>query len=140
MSPAPRLRQYLERQRDAFGTLSDILDRQLDSIRRGDCDLLAVQAAAERSAVDELAGLERSIRALRALRAEGRGEAALAGLEEAVGKARQAALQRNRRNREALGAALAELRPLIQELQGRPRTPASPFTDIGRPTMVDLLS
>jgi hypothetical protein len=137
MSPAPRLRRYLERQRGAFEALSAILDKQQDSILRGDCDLLAVQAAAERSAVDELAGLERSIRALQA---EDGWDAALAGLKTAVEQARDAALRRNRRNRELLGTALAELRRLIQELKGRPRTPASPFTDIGRPTMVDLLS
>jgi hypothetical protein len=87
--------------------------------------------------VEELAGLERSIQVLQA---EGGRGAALAGLEEAVRAARDAALRRNRRNRELLGAALAQLRGLIQELGGRPHTPASPFTDIGRPTMVDLLS
>jgi hypothetical protein len=137
MNPAPRLRRYLERQRDAFEALNDILDKQLDSIRTGNPELLAAQAAAERSAVDELAGLDRSIVSLRA---EGGRDAELAALEEAVERARQAALARNRRNREALGAALGELRLAIQGLRGRPRTPASPFTDIGRPTMVDLLS
>jgi hypothetical protein len=133
----PRLRRYLERQRGAFEALSAILDRQEDSIRRGAADLLAVQAAAERSAVDQIAGLERSIRALQT--AAGR-EPALGGLEAAVEQARDAALQRNRRNRELLGEALAELRRRIVELKGHTRTPASPFTDIGRPTVVDLLS
>jgi hypothetical protein len=137
MSPDPRLRRYLERQRGAFQALSAILDRQQDSIRSGAADLLAVQAAAERSAVDDIAGLERSILALRT--AAGRAPA-LGELEAAVEKARHDALQRNRRNRELLGEALAELRRQIQELRGRPRVPVSPFSDIGRPTLVDLLS
>jgi hypothetical protein len=137
MSPAPRLRRYLERQKGAFEALSAILDRQGDSIRRGEADLLAVQAAAERVAVEELAVLERSIRALRGAAGSG---PALAGLEAAVEQARQSALERNRRNRELLGAALGELRRRIRELRGRPHTPSSPFTEIGRPTVVDLLS
>ncbi len=137
MSPAPRLRRYLERQKGAFEALSAILDRQEDSIRRGAADLLAVQAAAERSAVDGLAALERAIQALREAGAR---DPSLGGLEEGVEQARRDALERNRRNRELLGAALSELRQRIRELQGRPRTPASPFADIGRPTVVDLLS
>jgi hypothetical protein len=137
MSPAPRLRRYLERQKGAFEALSAILDRQEDSILRGEADLLAAQAAAEHAAVEELAGLERSIQALRG--ATGR-DSALTGLEAAVEQARQAALERNRRNREMLGSALGELRRRIGELQGRPRIPSSPFTEIGRPTMIDLLS
>jgi len=137
MSQAPRLRRYLEQQKGAFEALSAILDRQGESIRRGAADLLAVQAAAERTAVDGLAALERSIQALREAGAR---DPSLGGLEEAVEQARRAALERNRRNRELLGAALGELRQRIRELQGRPRTPDSPFADIGRPTLVDLLS
>jgi hypothetical protein len=137
MSQALRLRRYLERQKGAFEALSAILDRQEESIRRGAADLLAVQAAAERTAVDGLAALERSIQALREAGAR---DPSLGGLEEAVEQARRAALERNRRNRELLGAALGELRQRIRELQGRPRTPDSPFADIGRPTLVDLLS
>ena len=140
MSQAPRLRRYLERQKGAFEALSAILDLQEDSIRRGAADLLAVQAAAERSAVEGLAALERSIQALREAGAR---DPSLTALEEEVEQARRAALERNRRNRELLGTALGELRQRIRELravQGRPRTPDSPFADIGRPTVVDLLS
>jgi len=131
-----RLQRYLERQRELFESLSSILDRQFDAIRRGDSELLAVQAAAERAAVDELAVLQRSIQTLREA---GAGSPAPA-CEEAVRRAREQVLRGNRRNRELLGSSLDELRRLIRELQGRPRTPASPFADIGRPTWVDLLS
>jgi hypothetical protein len=137
MSPEPRLRRYLERQRVAFQALSAILDRQEDSIRSGQADLLAVQAEAERSAVEAIAALERSIRALRAASVVGLAPDAL---EMEVEQAREAVLRRNRRNRELLGESLEGLRRRILELRSRPRIPASPFADIGRSTVVDLLS
>jgi hypothetical protein len=61
-------------------------------------------------------------------------------LEARLAAGREAALEAARRSQSALSGSLQELAARIRELAGRPRTPSSPFTRIGRPVMIDIQS
>jgi hypothetical protein len=136
MSPAERLRRYLERQLELLASYGELQKKIEESARAGQADLLAVQAGEARRLAAECAELERAARPL-AARAGG---GSLSDLEARLAAGRESALEAGRRSRAALSDSLRELAARIRELQARPRTPPSPFTRIGRPMLVDLRS
>jgi hypothetical protein len=147
MSIPGRLARYQERLLSALRAYRELQGKIAESIRTGASDALAVQASLDRSAAAELVELERAIRSLRAGTGAAAGDALAelelrTELERRVERERSAALEANHRNREQLSGALGELRRQLQELQAQPRphSPSSPFTRIGRPTLVDLHS
>jgi len=141
MSVPGRLARYLERMLSVLRAYRELQGKIAESICTGASDALLLQASLDRSAAAELVELEGAIRSLRAGTGAAAGDA-LAELERRVDRERSAALAANHRNRQQLSGALGELRRQIQELQAQPRphAPASPFTRIGRPTLVDLHS
>ena len=114
MSPGERLRRYLERQLELLASYAELQEKIEESVRAGQAEQLAVQAELARRLAGECQELERA--------------------------ARQPALQAARRSQAALSGSLQELAARIRELAGRPRTPSSPFTRIGRPVMIDIQS
>lgn len=138
MSAPERLTRYLQRMLAALHAYGELQGRISESIRTGADDALALQAGLDRSAAVELGQLDRAIAALRVGRRGGPAEEALRELERGIERERTAVLEANRRNRQQLSGALEELRARIQELKGAPRTASSPFSRIGRPTLVDF--
>ncbi len=132
MTPAERLRRYRERQLELLVGYGELQKKIEESARAGQADLLAAQASEARRLADECAQLERAARQL----ARAGGD----GLEARLEAGREAALEAGRRSQASLAGALQELAARIRELAARPRTPPSPFTRIGQPSLVDLQS
>ena len=132
MSPGERLRRYLERQLELLASYAELQGKIEESVRSGQAEQLAVQAELARRLAAECQELERAARQL--------APAGPQGLEERLAAGREAALQAVRRSKAALSGSLQELAARIRELAGRPRTPSSPFTRIGRPVMIDIQS
>jgi hypothetical protein len=135
MRPAARLQRYRELQLALLQTYGELQLKIEESVREGQADLLAVQAAKARSLALEFAELERAARPLAAFAGQG-----LQDLEARLAGEREAALRANRDARALLGGALQELAGRIRDLAARPRTPLSPFARIGQPTLVDIRS
>ena len=135
MRPAARLRRYRELQLALLQNYGELQGKIEQSVRGGEADLLAVQAARARGLAQELTDLERAARPLEpfADREVREVEARLAGEQDA-------ALRANLAARSLLGGAMQELAGRIRELAARPRMPLSPFARIGRPTLVDIRS
>jgi hypothetical protein len=135
MTPAERLRRYRQRQLELLAGYGELQGKIEQSARAGEADLLAAQAAEARRLADECAQLERAARELARAGARRPGE-----LEVSLEAGREAALEAGRRSQASLAGALQELRARIQELAARPRTPPSPFSRIGQPSLIDLQS
>jgi hypothetical protein len=133
MSPGERLRRYLERQLELLASYTELQEKIEESVRAGQAEQLAVQAELSRRLAGECQELER---AARHLDPAGPGP----GLEARLAAGREAALQAAGRSQAALSGSLRELSALIRELAGRPHTPSSPVTRIGRPVMIDIQS
>ena len=132
MSPGERLRRYRERQLELLASYAELQEKIEESVRAGQAEQLAVQAELARRLAAECQELERAARQL--------APAGPQGLEERLAAGREAALQAVRRSKAALSGSLQELAARIRELAGRPHTPSSPFTRIGRPVMIDIQS
>lgn len=141
-----RLARYLLRQLVRLNSYLELLDKEEEAIRSGAAETLAAQSYQEQSLVAEIAALQRSIEALRQLylrafsAVEVRADFSIRELEESLERLRHQVLERNKQNRQLLKTTMAELRQKIKELGGRPRSPASPFTNIGQPMLVDIRS
>ena len=136
MRAAERLERYLERQLALLATYGELQGKIEESVRAGQADLLAVQAALARSLATEVADLQRAARPLAAFASADR----LRELEARLAEKREAVLTANRGAQALLRGALGELTDRIRELAALPRTPLSPFARIGRPVLVDLHS
>jgi hypothetical protein len=136
MRPDERLQRYLERQLALLAIYGELQGKIEESVRAGEADLLAVQAVRARELASELTALERAARPLAAC-ADG---TRLRELQALLAEKREAALRAGGRTREALADSLRELAGRIRDLAARPRTPLSPFSRIGRPTLVDIRS
>jgi len=134
MTPAERLQRYLERELELLVRYGELQGKIQQYVHAGQADLVAVQAGEARRLADECAELERTARPLAARAGGDR----LRELEARLAAGRESALAAGRRSQAALSDSLGELAARIRELQGRPRTPSSPFTRIGRPMLVDL--
>ena len=135
MSPGERLRRYLERQLELLASYAELQEKIEESVRAGQAEQLAVQAELARRLAGECQELERAARQLAPAGSRLPGE-----LEARLAAGRKAALQAARRSQAALSGSLQELAARIRELAGRPHTPSSPFTRIGRPVMIDIQS
>jgi uncharacterized protein involved in exopolysaccharide biosynthesis len=135
MSPGERLRRYLERQLELLASYTELQEKIEQSVRAGQAEQLAVQAELSRRLAGECQELERAARHLDPAGSRPPGE-----LLARLAAGREAALQAARRSQAALSGSLQELSARIRELAGRPRTPSSPFTRIGRPVMIDIQS
>ena len=150
MTPAERLRRYLERQLELLARYGELQGKIEQSARDGQAERVATQALEAQRLASECAELERAMRqlapAIRQLAPAVRPPSALPGagrpeeLEARLAAGRQSALEAGRRSQAAVSAALGELGARLRELAARPRTPPSPYTRIGRPMLVDLRS
>ncbi len=131
-----RLREMLVRQRGRFQEYLDLLEKQKDSITRGDAEALLAQVEMEQSIIGEIFTLRKVIAPLEALYV-----AAYPGNEDSVPRLK-AALQsmgmeiaaHNARNRRMLKERMEELRTEISSLRQWPRTAfAAPL-----PTLIDI--
>jgi hypothetical protein len=135
MNPGERLRRYLERQLELLASYTELQEKIEESVRTGQAERLAAQAELARRLAGECQELELAARHLAPPGPRRPGE-----LEARLAAGREAALEAARRSQSALSGSLQELAARIRELAGRPRTPSSPFTRIGRPVMIDIQS
>lgn len=136
MTAGERLQRYLERQLELLERYGELQDKIEHSAREGQAELVAAQALEARRLTGECAEVERAVRSLSARVGGDR----LRELEGRLAARRESALAAGRRSQAAVSDCLRELAARIRDLAARPRTPASPFTRIGRPMLVDLRS
>ncbi|MBN1837167.1 MAG: flagellar biosynthesis protein FlgN [Spirochaetales bacterium] len=137
-----RLRRYLEEQRDRFVSYLRLLELQGSAIRSGDVERIRDHVELEQEIIGDITALQRAIDPLEELYRRGcpqPGQPILT-LRSGLDSLRARALARNRENRRLLGERLETLRLEIKEVGRRARAPASPFTLIGVPSLVDVRS
>ncbi len=131
-----RLRDMLVRQRGRFQAYLDLLERERDSITRGDAESLLAQVEMEHAIIGEIFTLRKVIAPLETIY-----RSAYPGTEESVPRL-QAALEsmgreiaaRNARNRRLLRARMEDLRAEISSLRTWPRASFS----APAPAMIDI--
>jgi hypothetical protein len=131
-----RLRDMLVRQRGRFQQYLDLLEREKDSIAKGDAETLLAQVEMEQSIIAEIFTLRKVIAPLEALY-----QAAYPGTEDTVPRLKSALASmgteiaaRNAHNRRMLKDRMDDLRAEIGALRTWPRTafaaPAPSIIDI----------
>jgi hypothetical protein len=131
-----RLRDMLVRQRGRFQQYLDLLEREQDSIARGDAESLLTQVEMEQSIIAEIFTLRKVIAPLEVLY-----QAAYPGTEDTVPRLKAALASmgteiaaRNARNRRILKDRMDDLRAEIGALRTWPKTafaaPAPSIIDI----------
>jgi hypothetical protein len=133
-----RLREMLQRQREKFGAYLELLEREEESIQRGDTERLLAQVEMERAIIAEVFALRKVIVPLETLY-----QAAYPGTEDTVPRLRAALdimgaeiAAHNEKNRRLLKQRMEEMRREITSLRAWPRT-GSPFRT-AEPSMIDI--
>ena len=145
MSPVDRqnivrkLREALSRQRDRLIGYLQQLERQERAIHDEDLAPLREHVAVEQEAMAEMHALQRVIEPLEELYAAAspRRESSVPALRRSLSAVREKVLARNEVNQQLLRERLSAVREEIHELRGR-TSQASPFADIGAPSLLDV--
>ncbi len=148
---AIRLKKMLDLKAEKIKAYIRVLDKQKDSVRDRNPQLLAAYTWMEQNIIKELSLLQQVIEPLQDVyRAEGdtagagKAEAAvkreeLERLEENCEKLLVSALKRNGRNRESLSDRMAALKKEIDSLK-IPKRKKSPYSDIQGPSFIDIIT
>lgn len=145
MSPIDRqnivrkLREALSRQRDRLLGYLRQLERQERAIHDEDLTALREHVAVEQGAMAEMHALQKVIDPLEELYAAAypRRESSIPGLRRSLTAVREKVLARNEKNQQLLQDRLSAVREEIHELRAR-TTQASPFANIGAPSLLDV--
>jgi hypothetical protein len=133
-----RLREMLVRQREKFSSYLQLLEKEEESIRRGDSDRLIAQVELERSIIADIFTLKKVITPLETLyqAAYPETESTIPRLKATLEAMSSEVVAHNARNRALLRDRMEELRKEIGSLRAWPRDGAS-FAEVV-PRMVDI--
>jgi len=133
-----RLREMLVRQRDTFSTYLQLLEKEEQSIRRGDSDALLAQVELERSIIADIYTLKKVIAPLETLyrAAYPQTESTIPRMKATLEVMNAELIAHNDRNRQLLRTRMEELRTEIGALRAWPRD-AAPYAEVV-PRMVDI--
>jgi flagellar biosynthesis/type III secretory pathway chaperone len=125
-----RLREMLARQRDKLGSYLVLLEKEKDSIQRGDSTTLLMQVEMEKSIIQDLAVLKKVIAPLSTLyqAAYPSSEESIPRLKATLDAMHNDVIVRNARNRLLLKEKMDQLRGEISSLRAWPKG-ASPYAE-----------
>ncbi|MBA7586406.1 hypothetical protein ES708_28404 [subsurface metagenome] len=136
-----KLRETLLRQRDKFSNYLNLLEKEETAIIDDDMEKLEQHIQLEQSIVQEIYSIQRVINPLEDMYrvAFPKKEATIPELKISLEKLKGMVSGRNLKNRILLKERMENLRLQIKNLP-RTFTAASPYADIGVPSMVDISS
>jgi hypothetical protein len=131
-----RLREMLVRQRGRFQAYLDLLEREKESISRGDAETLLAQVEMEQGIIGEIFTLKKVIAPLETLyrAAYPETEESVPRLKAVLGSMGREVAARNARNRALLRERMDDLRAEIRSLRAWPKPALAPTG----PRLVDI--
>jgi hypothetical protein len=148
-----RFRELLRSQRDRFQEYLTVLDKQQETIEKGNSEDLITHVAMEeqiltdiftiQKVIDPLEDLYRTVTNEAGAPADAapvdEGEAEVSGLKTALDGFKREAVVRTERNKELLSKRMAGIRSELKSLRGNPYAARpSIYADTGSPTLIDL--
>jgi hypothetical protein len=137
-----RFRELLQSQRDRFREYLNVLDKQQETIEKGDTEALLSHVELEEHILRDIFNIQKVILPLEAMYhtlspADGEGE--VSSLKVSLEGLKREAAARSERNRGLLSLRMAEIRQEIKSLRGNPYAARrSIYADTLSPSLIDL--